>query len=87
MFQFLGLLAALLTTGAYIPQAYKTIKTKSTQSLALSTYFMLLAGTILWVVYAVHINDIPVMLANTVTAVLSAIILFLKVASQRSSKQ
>jgi MtN3 and saliva related transmembrane protein len=75
----LGLSAAILTTGAYIPQAYKTIKTKSTSGLSLSTFLMLFLGTILWFLYGLYINDLPIILANGITATLSGIIFYLKV--------
>jgi MtN3 and saliva related transmembrane protein len=70
----LGLSAAILTTGAYIPQAYKTIKTKSTSGLSLSTFLMLFLGTILWFLYGMYIKDLPIILANGITATLSGII-------------
>jgi len=63
----LGLIAALLTTGAYIPQAYKTIKTKSTSDLSTSTFSMLFIGTICWFFYGIFIKDTPIMLANGIT--------------------
>ncbi|MGB0525018.1 MAG: SemiSWEET family sugar transporter [Flammeovirgaceae bacterium] len=34
----IGLIAACLTTAAYVPQTWRTIKTKSTEDLALSTF-------------------------------------------------
>lgn len=77
----IGMLAAMLTTAAYIPQAYKTIKTRSTRDLSLVTFSMLFAGTILWLVYGLYIHDTPLILANGVTATLSGIIFFLKIGS------
>jgi MtN3 and saliva related transmembrane protein len=65
------MLAAALTTAAYIPQAYKTIKTRSTKDLSLVTFSMLFVGTILWFVYGLYIHDTPLMLANGITATLS----------------
>lgn len=78
----LGLLAAFFTTAAYIPQAYKTIKTRSTASLSLPTYLMLFVGTVLWVVYALYIDNTPVLVANGITALLAGIILYLKLTAK-----
>jgi MtN3 and saliva related transmembrane protein len=78
----LGLLAAVFTTAAYVPQAYKTITTRSTASLSLPTYLMLFIGTVLWVGYALYIDNLPVLIANGITALLAGIILFLKVTSK-----
>lgn len=83
----IGMLAALLTTAAYIPQAYKTIKTRSTKDLSTITFSMLFAGTILWFIYGLYIHDTPLMLANGITATLSGIIFFLKIGSIRNRKR
>ena len=74
----LGLLAAGITTAAYVPQAYLTITTRSTRSLSLPTYLLLFTGTVLWVGYGMCIHDWPVIVANGVTAALAGIILVLK---------
>ena len=55
----IGATAALLTTVAYVPQAYKTIKTRSTASLSLPTYIMLFLGTCLWEAYGLLLDDVP----------------------------
>ncbi|RZJ60751.1 MAG: hypothetical protein EOO45_14990 [Flavobacterium sp.] len=74
----IGLSAAFFTTAANVPQAIKVIKTGSTKSLAASTYMMLLAGGILWVIYGVMRDDTPVILANSIAGTLCGIILFMK---------
>ena len=74
----LGLGAAFLTTVANIPQAIKVIKTKSTKSLSARTYSLLFAGMVLWVVYGILIDDLPVILANCIAGSLCGIILFMK---------
>ena len=79
----IGIAAAILTTGAYIPQAYKTIKTKDTSGLSITTFSMLLLGTILWFIYGVFLNDIPLMIANGLTTLLAGTIFFIKLASIR----
>jgi MtN3 and saliva related transmembrane protein len=83
----IGMIAATLTTAAYIPQAYKTIKTKSTKDLSIITFTMLFVGTILWFIYGLYIHDTPLMLANGITATLSGIIFFLKIGSIRNRKR
>lgn len=80
--QFLGLLAAVLTTGANLPQAYKVIKTRSTKSLSAISFAMLFLGSIAWVIYGIYRNDIPVMLANGLAGTLHGIILFIKLTAK-----
>ncbi len=75
----LGLVAATCTTIAFIPQAIKTIRTKHTKDLSLGMYALLTIGIILWLTYGVIKNDLPIILANGVTLVFAATILFLKI--------
>lgn len=77
--EIIGLVATFFTTGAYVPQALKIIKTKSTASLSVPTYTMICVGSAMWVYYAFTRDDLPVMIANGVTGILSVVILMLKV--------
>jgi MtN3 and saliva related transmembrane protein len=74
----LGLIAAFFTTLAFIPQAIKVIKTKHTTDLSLPMYIMFTVGISLWMTYGFIINDIPVILSNSVTLVFAVIILVMK---------
>lgn len=77
-FEIVGLVAAFLTTSAYVPQVYKTWKTKSAGNISLTMYIAMFMGIILWLLYGIHINSFAMILANGVTAVLTLIILFFK---------
>ncbi len=74
----LGLTAATLTTIAFIPQVIKTWKTKSADDLSLGMYSIFCTGVLLWLIYGILIEDIPVIAANTVTLILALTILFFK---------
>ena len=74
----IGAVAALLTTVAYVPQAYKTIKTRSTASLSLPTYIMLFLGTCLWEAYGLLLGDWSIIFTNLVCGLLGSVILYLK---------
>lgn len=76
--QIIGFGAAVLTTAANIPQAYKIIKTKSTKSISTITYSMLLIGFMLWITYGILDSDLPIILANGISALVTITILFLK---------
>lgn len=82
-----GLAAAFFVTVANIPQAVKLIKTKSAKSLAASTYAMLLAGGILWVLYGIFKNDFPIILANSISGSLCGFILFVKLIELYKTKK
>ncbi|MBI2628226.1 MAG: SemiSWEET transporter [Candidatus Niyogibacteria bacterium] len=77
MITLLGLAAATCTTISFLPQAIKTIKTKQTKDLSLGMYTVLTVGIFLWFLYGILIKDLPVILANGITLIFTAIILFL----------
>ncbi|MFV8271213.1 SemiSWEET family sugar transporter [Flavobacterium sp. GT2N3] len=81
--QILGLAAAAFTTGANFPQTYKIIKTKSTKDISKITYSMLFCGGIMWLIYGILKNDIPIIIANGISAIICGIILSLKFCSKK----
>ncbi|MGK2941865.1 MAG: SemiSWEET transporter [Immundisolibacter sp.] len=74
----IGLLAALLTTAAFLPQVLHTLATRDTRGLSLRMYTIFVAGVALWLVYGLLTRDLPLVLANSVTLVLAGAILYLK---------
>ena len=78
-FEIIGLMAALLTTAAYVPQAYKTWKTKSAGNISLTMYIAMFIGIILWLIYGIHLQSLAMIIANTVTAILTLMILIFKI--------
>lgn len=75
----LGLIAASLTTFAFLPQSLRAIKTKHTKDLSLPMLIMLEAGIVLWIIYGAIISDIPLLSANIVSLILITAVLFLKI--------
>ncbi len=84
--KILGLLAALCTTIAFLPQAIKIIRTKDTSSISTAMYSLFTIGTLMWLVYGIFSHNIPVILANAVTFVIATIILFYKLRQKRTAK-
>ena len=76
--EIIGLIAATLTTAAFVPQVYKAWKYKSTKDVSLTMYLVLLSGLILWLIYGLYHNSLAIILANTVTGVLVLLMLVLK---------
>lgn len=78
-YEILGLIAATLTTISFLPQVYKTWKTKDTQGLSLTMYSVFFVGIILWLIYGIHLDSLPMIMANSITALLSLFLLIMKV--------
>jgi len=75
----LGLLAGFLTTISFLPQVLKAWSTRSTKDVSLGMFLVLALGIVLWIVYGVVRDDIPVTVGNCISLVLVLIILGLKI--------
>jgi MtN3 and saliva related transmembrane protein len=78
-FEIIGLIAATLTTWAYVPQVYKTWKSKSALSLSLTMYLTMFTGIILWLIYGIYLNSLAMILANSVSALLTLALIIFKI--------
>jgi MtN3 and saliva related transmembrane protein len=78
LIELTGLVAACLTTFAFLPQAVQTWRSRSTAGLSLPMLLVMLVGIALWTVYGVGTGQLPVILANGVTLCLVAVLLALK---------
>lgn len=77
--EIIGLIAATLTTAAFIPQVYKVFKSKSTADISLTMYSVLFIGIVLWFIYGIEIKSLAIILANAVTGILVACVIILKI--------
>ena len=62
----------------YLPQALYTIRTRDTDGIALTTFVMMGAGSLFFVVQGLMLGNWPLIITNVITTVCSAIILFIK---------
>ena len=73
--EIIGLIAAVCTSFAFVPQFMKVWKTKQTKDLSLRMYSIMFLGILLWLVYGILIDSLSIILANVVTATLVGTIL------------
>ena len=74
----IGLVAGLLTTTAFIPQVWKIYRTKSGKDISARMFSLFSAGIVLWLIYGVLLQSVPLIVSNAVTLVLSLTIIGLK---------
>ena len=79
----LGLAAATLTTCSFVPQLTKVWRTKSAADLSYGMFGAFSLGIALWLLYGLLRADLPVIVANGATLVLSVAILVLKIRYDR----
>ena len=80
-----GLVAALLTTFAFLPQVIQTWRSRSTAGLNLPMLVVLAVGIALWLAYGLGTGQVPVILANGVTLLLVSVLLGLKLRDMRAA--
>ena len=78
MIDVLGYVAGILVVISLLPQVIKSWKTKSTKDISLWRYIIYVTGLILWVAYAIIIQNGPVAVMNGLGLVLAVSILYLK---------
>jgi MtN3 and saliva related transmembrane protein len=76
---FTGIIAAVFTTMALLPQVIKAHQTKHTKDVSLLMFIITSIGVTLWIVYGFMLGAIPVIAANSATLMLSLYIVYLKV--------
>ncbi len=76
--EWIGYLAATLTTAAFVPQAIKTIRTRDTTGISLGMYVVFTLGIACWFGYGIVLQSWPMIIANVITFLLSATILAMK---------
>lgn len=79
----IGMVAAVLTTVAYVPQVAKIYRTKSARDVSFRMFSLLAVGVALWLVYGIMMRSAPLIFANFVTLVLSLTVLGLKIKYER----
>ena len=77
-YESIGIIAAILTTSAFIPQVYKIYKEKRAQGVSLMMYLIMFVGVLLWLVYGILIGSIAIIIANSVTAILQLFVIIFK---------
>lgn len=77
--EYIGYIAAFLTTFSFAPQAMLTLRTRDTQTLSLGMYSMFVTGVFIWLIYGIVRDDWIIVLANALTFALALPILTMKV--------
>ncbi|MDX2045401.1 MAG: SemiSWEET family transporter [Chitinophagaceae bacterium] len=76
--EYVGLAGASLSAITFIPQVYKAWETKSVGDLSTWMLLIVLTSVVIWLVYGLYLNLLPVVIANSVILILSFILLYFK---------
>jgi MtN3 and saliva related transmembrane protein len=79
----LGLIATCFTTSSFVPQVWRTWKTRDVSGISLTSYAVITVGLALWLAYGLLRGDLPLVVANSVMVVLTAAITLMKIVYSR----
>ncbi|MBI5123297.1 SemiSWEET transporter [Candidatus Roizmanbacteria bacterium] len=74
----IGMIAASLTTLAFLPQTIKTWKTRKTKDISLPMYVTFVVGMMIWLYYGFAIQSLPLIAGNIVSLIFAIPVLVLK---------
>ena len=78
MIEMIGLVAAVCTTAAFVPQVVKSWKNRHTRDISLGWLALFIFGILSWTVYGILRHDLVIIAANVVTLLLVLMLLALK---------
>lgn len=84
--EWLGYIAAALTTVAFVPQAWHSFQTRDVSGISLGMYSVFTVGVLLWLIYGVMLDAWPLILANSITLALASCILLMKLVLGRRNR-
>ena len=73
-----GYSASICMIFGYLPQTIKTIRTRSTDDIALGTFLLMGVGGLLFAIQGALIDNMPLLLTNVLTTSMSTIIFCIK---------
>lgn len=74
----LGLLAGAITSSGFIPQLVRGFRTKKLDDVSLYMPLVLISGMTLWLLYGIMLQDISIMIANSIGVSCNLLLLTMK---------
>jgi len=76
--EILGMVAGTLSSITFLPQVIKTWQTKSTGDISLWMFLIVTSSVILWLIYGIIRESIPIIYTNSMVLLMSLIMLYFK---------
>lgn len=84
--EIIGLIAAALTTFAFVPQVVKIWKNRNATGVSVSMYLIMFFGVCTWFYYGTLIDSFAVMTANLVAGILQLFIIGFALTKRKKNK-
>jgi len=76
--EVVGHTGAFLSSVTFIPQVYKAWRSKSVGDLSMTMIIIVFTSTLVWLVYGVNLSLLPVIICNSIMAVLTMLLIYFK---------
>jgi MtN3 and saliva related transmembrane protein len=77
--EILGFFAGILMTCSFVPQVYKTYKTKSAKDVSMPMFVLFAFGTISWIIYGIISSKPAIYISNMIIFTFAIIQIALKI--------
>jgi len=85
--QWIGIAAGCCTATSLLPQVFKTLKEKKAEDVSLVMLLVLMSGIILWIIYGIKRDDLPIMITNGFSLLVNLTMIFLRIRYKRSRRE
>ena len=76
--EIIGIVAGAFTTFGFVPQIIRVFLLRSAREISLPFTLLFLGGVILWLLYGISLDLVPVIFWNAASAILGALLLYAK---------
>ena len=77
--EIIGYIACVTMVLGYMPQAIKTIQTRSTDDIAMPTFLLMAIGGMCFFIQGILLDNMPLIITNVLTTTASVIITVIKI--------
>lgn len=81
--EYIGMVAGVLTTSAFVPQVWKIWRTRSARDVSYGMFGLFAFGVLLWLIYGIFLAAPSIILANGITFLLALAVIALKLHFER----
>jgi len=82
--EVVGHIGSALSSITFMPQVYQALKTKSVGDLSLAMMLIVFLSTIIWLIYGIGRDLMPVIICNGVICLLSLVLIYFKFSFKKS---
>ncbi len=82
--EVVGHIGSALSSITFMPQVYQAWKTKSVGDLSLAMMLIVFLSTIIWLIYGIGRDLMPVIICNGVICLLSLVLIYFKFSFKKS---